>query len=544
MFVEPVFGKRFFGREEVLATLHKRVTALKGGYRQNLALTGPMLAGKSSILRHFLDNVEDNDIIPLYLEMTGEDFPVFCKRFTGSLLHNYLISMGRCPGKQIEELKKICGKMIPETISCIDKVERALRRKSFNIAYETLLGMTSVFRTETGKSCLVILDEFHNLADFKLKRPFRTFGKFIMVQKNTMYIVSSSQKTLLKDILSRKLSLLFGNFEVVEVEGFDNHTARSYVADKIPATNGEYGHISNYIIQVTQGSPFYLEVLSGRFSELRRKAPGKAPEETLLDAFADILYSSEGILNQYFNNNVNFFLEKRSRKKYLSILVSLAAGNATLKDIQEDSGRIDKSLSRKLRKLQEMDLIYKCGVFYKISDKLFEHWLRYVYTVKSRSMLDDMGIKYLEFKNAVQADFRDYMEFSSRDIPELVVELFRSFNNEMVGVRMNDRRMPRFNDVTITEKSRHFTRITCLKGEKAWICDIIKGDIAGEADVHRMLENRSGKGHKKVLRRIIIPLKGLDQNAFLLAKERKIWVWDIKQLNLIFRLFKRFQIVA
>ena len=51
MFIEPVFGKKFFGREEVLGTLQKRVTSLKGGYRQNMALTGPMLAGKSSILR-------------------------------------------------------------------------------------------------------------------------------------------------------------------------------------------------------------------------------------------------------------------------------------------------------------------------------------------------------------------------------------------------------------------------------------------------------------------------------------------------------------
>jgi AAA+ ATPase superfamily predicted ATPase len=543
MFVEPVFGKRFFGREEVLATLHKRVTALKGGYRQNLALTGPMLAGKSSILRHFLDNVKDIDIVPLYLEMTGEDFHVFCKRFTGSLLYNYLISLGQSPGKDIDELKRTCRNLIPETVSCIDKVESSLQRKRFNIAYETLLGMTSVFRTETGKSCLVILDEFHNLADFKLKRPFRTFGKFIMVQKNTMYIVSSSQKTLLKDILSRKLSLLFGNFEVVEVEGFDNHTARSYVSDKLPAT-GEYRYISDYMIQVTQGSPFYLEVLSGRFSELRQYSPDKTPEETLLDVFADILYSSEGILNQYFNNNVNFFLEKRSRKKFLPILVSLASGNATLKDIQKDMGRADKSLARKLRKLQDMDLVYKCGVFYKVSDKLFEYWLRYVYAVKSRSMLDDMGIKYLEFKNAVQSDLRAYLEFASRDIPELVEDLFRTFNNEMVGIRMTDRRMPGFDSVTLSAESLHLSRITCLKGDKAWICDIIRGDIADEADILRILGNRAGKGYKKVLRRIIVPLKGLDQNAFLLAKERKIWVWDIKQLNLIFRLFKQFQIVA
>ena len=88
MFIEPVFGKKFFGREQVLATLHKRVTAMKGGYRQNVALTGPMLAGKSSILRHFLKSVKDSDVIPIYIELAGEDYNVFCMRYMATLMRS------------------------------------------------------------------------------------------------------------------------------------------------------------------------------------------------------------------------------------------------------------------------------------------------------------------------------------------------------------------------------------------------------------------------------------------------------------------------
>ena len=50
MFSEPVVGDRFFGREEVLDLFNKRVAALKDGYRQNIALTGQSLSGKSSII--------------------------------------------------------------------------------------------------------------------------------------------------------------------------------------------------------------------------------------------------------------------------------------------------------------------------------------------------------------------------------------------------------------------------------------------------------------------------------------------------------------
>ena len=54
MFSEPAIGEKFFGRDTILEILKKRALALKDGYRQNIALTGQSLAGKSSIILQFL----------------------------------------------------------------------------------------------------------------------------------------------------------------------------------------------------------------------------------------------------------------------------------------------------------------------------------------------------------------------------------------------------------------------------------------------------------------------------------------------------------
>ena len=83
-------------------------------------------------------------------------------------------------------------------------------------------------KEEIKKSCVVILDEFDNLEYIGVKNPFLSFGKVIMIQKDTMYIVSSSRNQIFKKILSEKLSLLFGNFEIVRVSGFDTRNARSF----------------------------------------------------------------------------------------------------------------------------------------------------------------------------------------------------------------------------------------------------------------------------------------------------------------------------
>jgi hypothetical protein len=543
MFIEPVFGKKFFGREEVLATLQKRVTALKGGYRQNLALTGPMLAGKSSVLRHFLANIKDPDIIPLYIEMGDEDFKTFCTRFMASLLYRYLKSVGDKAEGEFKDLRKTCRPLMPETMKLVDSVSKALAQKKNNDAYEQLFSLTSTFKAETGKNCIVILDEFHNLSNFSLKKPFTTFGRFIMIQKNTMYIVSSSQKTLLKEILSKKLSLLFGNFEVMEVYGFDSQTARSFVSDKIEGV-GPCDTIKDYLIQLSQGSPFYLETFANKFSELVKKDEMRRdPKEYLLDAKAELLYDSNGILNQYFTNNVNFFLEKKSRKKFIPLLLSLAKGSSTTKAIQADLGKADRDLGTRLQKLIDMDLAYSSGIFYKIADKLFEYWLRNVYTLKTRSMIDDMDIKYIEFKRLAEEDYRAYLDFSAKSIVEVISDLFGSFSNEKVRINMKDRKMPGFDDVKPRPLYENVFQVMGRAENKEWVCHVKTGDIADEQDINHLWELKAEAEGRAIARKIFIPLKGIEHNAFLLAKEQNIWIWDLKQLNSILRLFGKFELV-
>ncbi len=543
MFIEPVFGKKFFGREEVLATLQKRANAIKGGYRQNLALTGSMLSGKSSILRHFLKTIKDSDIIPVYVEMTGRGFDAFCLRFMATLLYQYLRAEGGRTENDFDSLKDLCRGKLSATVLEMDLIREALNQKKWDDAYEMLLDLSNTFKAESGKNCIVILDEFHNLSNFRLKKPFQTFGKFIMLQKNTMYIVTSSQKTLLKDILAKKLSLLFGNFEVMEINGFDNQTARSFITDKInDITVSE--NIKSYMIQVSQGNPFYLETILKRFSTLiRTKGDTADTKECILDTLADLLYDSDGILNQYFTNNINFFIEKKNRKKFIPILVSLAKGNSRIKSIQDDLGKVDKDLGSKLNNLLHMDLIRKNGVFYNIQDKLFEFWLKNVYSLKRDAVVDDMDIKYLEFKNLAENDFREYCEFNSKSISDVVRDLFSSFRNERVCVSMHERVLPFFETVKCRRMPANISSITGRTRKNGWLCHIKQNDMADEQNISTLAGRRTDDGGTKITRKIIIPLKGIDHNAFLLAKEHNIWVWDLQQLNNILRLFGKFELV-
>ena len=59
----------FFDRKSYLDILDKRITDMKDGYRQNIAIIGDELVGKTSIIFNFLNNFHDNRLIIIYLEI-------------------------------------------------------------------------------------------------------------------------------------------------------------------------------------------------------------------------------------------------------------------------------------------------------------------------------------------------------------------------------------------------------------------------------------------------------------------------------------------
>ena len=80
----------FFGRRQVLDLLSKRIRGLKDGYRQNLAVLGRRHVGKTSLIRRFVSDFEDKDVVVLYLDLESHDFGYFAQQFSKGILYHYL----------------------------------------------------------------------------------------------------------------------------------------------------------------------------------------------------------------------------------------------------------------------------------------------------------------------------------------------------------------------------------------------------------------------------------------------------------------------
>ena len=86
--------EQFIGREDILRLINKRISDLKDGYRQNIALLGEELTGKTWIIKYIFDSFSDPKIIPEYFDLSQHNPAILIQRFFNTILFNFLKTKG------------------------------------------------------------------------------------------------------------------------------------------------------------------------------------------------------------------------------------------------------------------------------------------------------------------------------------------------------------------------------------------------------------------------------------------------------------------
>lgn len=535
----------FVGREEVLGVLNKRVEALKSGYRQNVALTGQKLCGKTSILQHFLANLKDASIIPVYIEVLNEPLEIFSKKFIGTMLFNFFKNSFADTKEDLDFLIKRSQDLIPKTAFSIKEIFRLLGKADYQEAYSSLFNLTSVLREETQKSCIIILDEFHNLSFFNLKNPFAIFGKKIMVQKDTMYVVTSSQVSSIKKILKEKLDLLFGNFEVIEIKDFDNSLCRKFFERRLEGIKLQ-DELEAFLISLTDGRPFYMDIIASKLIDIAAQLHFKwLSTPHIAQSLEDLLFDSKGTINQYFQNLLSGLLQSPFANDYLDILSAIADGKRKSGEIRSCFNGKKSDIPARIKKLEEENFIAKNGFFYYFNDKVFEFWLKYVYNRERYSLLSKFQDRADSFKKEVEGLVSVFTEEAKQNIYDRVKGLLAAFNNEILVIGTKSLKFPRFISIdveNISEGSEEFFIRASYELQKFWILQFSHQYV----DEGRMVAfvERFKEIAPITQKKVLIALSGVDTNTRLIAKENKILLWERESLNLILSLYGKSKILV
>ncbi|MEA3305623.1 MAG: hypothetical protein U9R52_02295, partial [Candidatus Omnitrophota bacterium] len=475
----------------------------------------------------------------IYLEVLKEPFGQFAAKFIGTLLYNSLKYNRRETRDNLEYLIGECEKDIPETVASIRNIMKLIEKGGNDNAYSELFNLSSILKKETGKPCVIILDEFHNLSSLGIKDPFKYFGKKIMAQKDTMYIVASSEVTSMQKILSEKLALLFGNFEKITLSGFNYETSRAFLRKKLPSVkiNDE---LMDFIISFADGHPFYLDAISSKINELMGNLHFRMLTVSMAGkVLEELLFDSRGTLNQFFINLLRDLIDPGTGS-CKETLIAIAHGLFKQREISKWTGCNNKVISAHLKILPEKNLIYASGGVYRFYDKVLKFWLKKVYHKRRRTLVDNIAEKAGNFRNGVIDMIKQFIDESMTDAAVRVKGLLESFNNEIVEIDTKKHRLTRFDKVGIIEENEKKYIIGYYKTKLYLV--YISGKKIGENEILDFL-GISLKYKPNLQRRIILSLGGIDMNAMLMAKETKTWIWGIETTNDLLDLFGKQKII-
>ncbi|MFH0790345.1 MAG: ATP-binding protein [Candidatus Omnitrophota bacterium] len=542
MFSDPVAGERFFGRVEALDLLTKRTNALKEGYRQNIAIVGPQLIGKSSLVLHFFFNRCPANILPIYIELSNRAFEHFTRKFTGSLLYQYLKSKNLDVALEIELLKKHAQPFIPKTVKVIQAIEIDIENRQVDHSFEKLLSLTEILKNETGLICAVILDEFQLLDTFKLKKPFSVFAREIMTQKDTMYVLISSQVNYAQKILAEEISLLFGNFEVIKLGAFDYDTSCKFIEKRLgnlclPET------LRDFLISFSEGHPFYLDILSNKLAEKSEQQKRIEICSLLIGQTLDsVIYDSQGILNQYFLSLLASSLNGYEHSDFISILLSMTKKESCLEDIAEAAQRSPQIIAKQINLLVEKDLINKVGVFFKLQDKIFKFWLKEVYQRKNLSIAVEPIAEKERFFNEIENKIHAFSREAKKPLQERVIALLQSCANETIKLQHKSYKFWKFEEVSPWPMKHLEHCIIARYKDGCWAFLVKKGALTETRIQQFCLACK--KVQYKVRKKIIVAASQLDLNVKLMALEKNIWIWSLDDINLLFDIYGKEQILG
>jgi len=532
---EPVVGDSFFAREEVLKTLLKSADDIKHGYRHNIAVIGRGLIGKSSLLLHFLGIIKDqNRLLPIYINLKGLSFTEFVDNVINALLYHSLKKVRRLRKSDDSNYLTNCArKVFPKTSDLIKRIRAQVDDGHFNDAYSDLLDLCTVINSESGNLPVFVLDEFDLMSSFPVKRPFQILGQKIMVQQNTLFILSSSSTLTARKVLSEKLSLLFGGFELIDIGPFSISQAQAYIKQQSRHITIS-DELKEFILSFTGAHPFYLSSIMGKLKLTKRYGTERISSKFLSMAIAELLFDHSGAINQFFSHLLEG-MRRHIRGTEIFDVLKLFLETQRASSIIKNYNISSVQLNNLLNNLQEVGVLSKSGALYALTDSLFRLWVEV--RSRPRNLCFDFMPKEdaVDYVREVEERISSFKSARKRRFDDKIADLVSSFRNDQFFIDERVRLLPHLSYIR-QERLDHDNVLITASGKRRWLFVVSAGKVTEEL-IFEMLERFKARKYSNA-KVVLIAAADIDGTATLLAKQKRLWVWNRGDLNRLFQFYK------
>lgn len=531
------FSLPLCGRDPIRARIEKWIEAFAKGYRQNMGLLGHSGLGKTRLLSEIFQELSapSSTMIPVYVDARTLDFEHFIDRWLGALLSGTFRSYQKVPPADFQSLITEAAAFIPQTVERIRHFKKMTRREKPGTVLKELFSFPERLHGETGRKVIMMIDEFDALSALPVSDPFAALGREIMVEKNVLYLAASSNPLKAHEIFREKLTLLFGNFEIMEFGRLGFEEAVRFFEDRISGKKLTASQ-KRFLIRMTDGHPFYLELLAGRMESFFAQSGGSlVSHELIFEIFSRELLDSNGRISLLFEQKLQKCTLAKDAASSVRSLFALSQGRRRVLAIAAFIGRKVEETKKILQKLVQEDFVSKRGAFYLIEDPLLRFWLTEVYQKRSQAYLPGAQGLRESLYEALTREFDAVEREEKMDVTARVESLFKEFRNDVLELGEKKIKCPQFSEIAFRPTNGRVFPVFAKSPKARWFCQIAKQAVH-EEDVASFLEELK-KSRKNVQRKVMITLQGIDQNAKLMAQQANIQLWGLRNFNALLELY-------
>ncbi len=335
---------------------------------RNITLIAPRRMGKTGLIRHTFQNInnQDSNIITLYMDIfstqsLGDFVKLFANTVLGKLDSNPKKALNRITRfirscRPIFTIDELTG--IPKvTIDVVPSEEENTLKEIFD------------YLSSSEKRCYIAIDEFQQISEYPeqgVEALLRSYTQFVT---NVNFIFAGSKKHIMQEMFTSSKRPFYQSSQIITIDAIEKEEYANFAIKHFSENNITLPqNIFDSIYDKYDGHTWYIQVMLNRLYGFHRDVNEELVNYAISEIISDYSYSYADLMKAYPSSNIR--LLKAIAKE--GCVKEILSGNF----ITKYRLRAASSVSTSLKKLTENELVYKTDKGYIIYDRIMDEWLR------------------------------------------------------------------------------------------------------------------------------------------------------------------------
>lgn len=335
---------------------------------RNITLIAPRRMGKTGLIRHTFQNInnQDSKIITLYMDIfSTQSLGDFVKLFANTVLGK----LDSNPKKALNRITRFIRSCRP--IFTIDELT-GIPKVTIDVApseEENTLKEIFDYLSSSEKRCYIAIDEFQQISEYPeqgVEALLRSYTQFVT---NVNFIFAGSKKHIMQEMFTSSKRPFYQSSQIITIDAIEKEEYANFAIKHFSENNITLPKkIFDSIYDKYDGHTWYIQVMLNRLYGFHRDVNEELVNYAISEIISDYSYSYADLMKAYPSSNIR--LLKAIAKE--GCVKEILSGNF----ITKYRLRAASSVSTSLKKLTENELVYKTDKGYIIYDRIMDEWLR------------------------------------------------------------------------------------------------------------------------------------------------------------------------